>query len=126
VPTSPSFPCIREVLDEPEFNRALGIRQNSRMILGRKKTARLMTPRAPLRLCCEWPGLMISVKATAPFEHAQRRSMSPTAIAHGSVLLGFFFVVKAWSYGLDRVLMHRDRQTSYAISVSRRRGSLLS
>src|SRR5215831_6077077 len=33
---------------------------------------------------------------------AQRRSMSPTAIAHGSVLLGFFFVVKAWSYGLDR------------------------
>jgi hypothetical protein len=78
---------------------------------------------------------MISVKATAPFEHAQRRSMSPTAIAHGSVRLGFFFVVKAWSYGLDRVLMHRDRQTSYsilpssgkgAISVSRRRGSLLS
>jgi uncharacterized membrane protein (UPF0182 family) len=36
---------------------------------------------------------------------AQRRSMSPTAIAHGSVLLGFFFVVKAWSYGLDRYLM---------------------
>src|SRR5260370_35438948 len=34
--------------------------------------------------------------------NAQRRSMSPTAIAHGSVLLGFFFVVKAWSYGLDR------------------------
>ena len=30
---------------------------------------------------------------------AYRRSMSPTAIAHGSVLLGFFFVVKAWSYG---------------------------
>jgi hypothetical protein len=26
-----------EVLDEPELNRALGIRQNSRMILGRKK-----------------------------------------------------------------------------------------
>jgi uncharacterized protein len=36
---------------------------------------------------------------------AQRRSMSPTAIAHGSVLLGFFFVVKAWSYGLDRYLL---------------------
>jgi len=33
---------------------------------------------------------------------AQRRSVSPTAIAHGSVLLGFFFLVKAWSYGLDR------------------------
>src|SRR6266436_7230763 len=26
-----------EVLDEPELNRTLGIRQNSRMILGRKK-----------------------------------------------------------------------------------------
>src|SRR5262245_16332944 len=36
---------------------------------------------------------------------AHRRSMSPTAIAHGSVLLGFFFVVKAWSYGLDRYLL---------------------
>jgi uncharacterized membrane protein (UPF0182 family) len=36
---------------------------------------------------------------------AQRRSMSPTAIAHGSVLLGCFFAVKAWSYGLDRYLL---------------------
>ena len=39
-------------------------------------------------------------------EHtAQRPSMSPAAIAHGSVLLGFFFAVKAWSYGLDRYLL---------------------
>jgi uncharacterized protein len=36
---------------------------------------------------------------------AQRRSMLPTVIAHGSVLLGFFFAVKAWSYGLDRYLL---------------------
>jgi uncharacterized protein len=35
----------------------------------------------------------------------QRRPMSPTAIAHGSVLLGLFFAVKAWSYGLDRYLL---------------------
>ena len=35
----------------------------------------------------------------------QRRSMSPTVIAHGSVLLGLFFAVKAWSYGLDRYLL---------------------
>ena len=35
----------------------------------------------------------------------QRRSISPTAIAHGSVLLGLFFAVKAWSYGLDRYLL---------------------
>jgi len=36
---------------------------------------------------------------------AQRQSMSPTAIAHSSVLLGVFFAVKAWSYGLDRYLL---------------------
>jgi uncharacterized membrane protein (UPF0182 family) len=35
----------------------------------------------------------------------QRWSMSPTAIAHGSVLLGLLFAVKAWSYGLDRYLL---------------------
>ncbi len=35
----------------------------------------------------------------------QRRSISPTAIAHGSSLLGFFFVAKAWSYALDRYLL---------------------
>ncbi len=33
------------------------------------------------------------------------RSMSPTAIAHGSALLGLLFAVKAWSYGLDRYLL---------------------
>ena len=33
------------------------------------------------------------------------RSMSPTAIAHGSALLCLLFVVKAWSYGLDRYLL---------------------
>jgi uncharacterized membrane protein (UPF0182 family) len=35
----------------------------------------------------------------------RRRSMSPTAIAHGSALLGFLFAVKAWSYVLDRYLL---------------------
>ncbi len=35
----------------------------------------------------------------------RQRSMSPTAIAHGSVLLGFFFAVKAWSYSLDQYLL---------------------
>ena len=34
-----------------------------------------------------------------------RRLMSRAAIAHGSVLLGFFFAVKACSYGLDRYLL---------------------
>ncbi|MGZ5187301.1 MAG: UPF0182 family protein, partial [Caldimonas sp.] len=36
---------------------------------------------------------------------AHRRSMSPTVIAHGSALAGLLFVVKAWSYGLDRYLL---------------------
>jgi uncharacterized membrane protein (UPF0182 family) len=35
----------------------------------------------------------------------QRGSLSPTAIAHGSALLGFYFALKAWSYGLDRYLL---------------------
>jgi len=35
----------------------------------------------------------------------QRRSITPTVIAHGSVLLGLFFAVKAWSYSLDRYLL---------------------
>jgi hypothetical protein len=43
---------LGEVLDEPELNRALGIKQNSR---------RLMTSPASLTLCCEWPGLMMPV-----------------------------------------------------------------
>lgn len=34
-----------------------------------------------------------------------RRSVSRTAIAHGSALLGVFFIMKAWSYGLDRYLL---------------------
>jgi uncharacterized membrane protein (UPF0182 family) len=33
------------------------------------------------------------------------RSMSPTVVAHGSVLLGLLFATKAWSYGLDRYLL---------------------
>ena len=40
------------------------------------------------------------------FEHGpQLRSISPAVLAHGSLLLGGFFVVKAWSYGLDRYLL---------------------
>jgi uncharacterized protein len=34
-----------------------------------------------------------------------RRSMSPAAITHGSLLLGLLFTVKAWSYVLDRYLL---------------------
>ena len=34
-----------------------------------------------------------------------RRRMSSAAVTHGSALLGFFFAVKTWSYGLDRFLL---------------------
>jgi uncharacterized membrane protein (UPF0182 family) len=34
-----------------------------------------------------------------------QRSMSETAIAHGSILLGLLLAVKAWSYALDRYLL---------------------
>jgi uncharacterized membrane protein (UPF0182 family) len=38
-----------------------------------------------------------------------RRHVSRAALAHGSALLGAFFLVKAWSYGLDRyLLLYRD------------------
>jgi uncharacterized membrane protein (UPF0182 family) len=38
----------------------------------------------------------------------QPRRISPAAIAHGSALLGCFFAIKAWSYGLDRFLLLYD------------------
>src|SRR5258708_32522450 len=34
-----------------------------------------------------------------------RQWMSSAAVTHGSALLGLFFAVKAWSYGLDRFLL---------------------
>jgi uncharacterized membrane protein (UPF0182 family) len=37
--------------------------------------------------------------------NARRRFVSATAAAHGSVLLGLFFLVEAWSFDLDRYLL---------------------
>jgi uncharacterized membrane protein (UPF0182 family) len=37
-------------------------------------------------------------------DHGHRR-IAPAVIGHGSALLGLFFVVKAWSYALDRYLL---------------------
>jgi uncharacterized protein len=36
------------------------------------------------------------------------RSISPSVVGHGSVLLALFFLVKAWSYSLDRFLLLYD------------------
>lgn len=49
-------------------------------------------------------GAVYWVRGDIEFDE-HRQAISPTAIAHGSALLGLFFVVKAWSYGLDRYLL---------------------
>ncbi|HWE06013.1 MAG TPA: UPF0182 family protein [Rhizomicrobium sp.] len=40
--------------------------------------------------------------------NARRRFVSAAAAAHGSVLLGFFFAIEAWSFDLDRYLLLYD------------------
>ena len=37
-----------------------------------------------------------------------RWTFAPAAVAHGSTLIGLFFLVKAWSYALDRYLLLYD------------------
>jgi len=50
---------------------------------------------------------------------SQHRSISPTVITHGSALLGLCFVVKAWSYGLDRYqLLYGDNGVVVGASYS--------
>src|SRR6202022_1496534 len=49
-------------------------------------------------------GVVYWVRGDIEFNE-QRRSISPAVITHGSALLGLFFAVKAWSYGLDRFLL---------------------
>jgi uncharacterized protein len=49
-------------------------------------------------------GFVYWVRGEIEFD-GQRRFLSPTALAHGSALLGLFFIVKAWSYNLDRFLL---------------------
>src|SRR5262249_1669 len=50
---------------------------------------------------------------------SQRRSASPAAMAHGSVLLGCFFVVRAWSYALERYhLLYGDNRAVVGASYT--------
>jgi uncharacterized protein len=47
--------------------------------------------------------------AHGDIDFGQWPTISPTAIAHGSALLALFFLVKAWSYSLDRfMLLYND------------------
>ena len=57
-----------------------------------------------LVLSAVFAGMIYRVHGDIEYD-LHRRSMSSMAIAHGSVLLGLFFAVKAWSYGLDRYLL---------------------
>src|SRR5713226_3256990 len=57
-----------------------------------------------LVLSALFAGLVYRVHGDIEYD-MHHRSMSPTAIAHGSALLGLLFVVEAASYGLDRYLL---------------------
>src|SRR5258708_379623 len=57
-----------------------------------------------LVLSALFAGLIYRVHGDIEYD-IHHRSMSPTAIAHGSALLGLLFVVQAASYGLDRYLL---------------------
>src|SRR6266403_3083629 len=57
-----------------------------------------------LVLSALFAGLIYRVHGDIEYD-IHHRSMSPTAIAHGSGLLGLLFVVEAVSYGLDRFLL---------------------
>ena len=62
-----------------------------------------------------WMLLVLVVSAVVTFAvYAVERAIdfdrrpwrfSPSAVAHGSALLGVFFAIKAWSYGLDQFLL---------------------
>src|SRR3954447_14302649 len=58
--------------------------------------------------------LSVAVAAAVYWAHGDielakgRQGISSAAIVHGSVLLGLFFVVMAWSYDLDRFLLLYD------------------
>ena len=57
-----------------------------------------------LVLSALFAGMIYRVHGDIEYD-SHHRSMSPTAIAHGSALLGLLFAVKAWSYDLDRYLL---------------------
>ncbi len=57
-----------------------------------------------LVLSALFAGIIYRVHGDIEYD-THHRSISPTAIAHGSALLGLLFVVEAASYGLDRYLL---------------------
>lgn len=86
--------------DDPLYNKDIGFYLFTLPAYVAIKNWMLLT----LFLSALFAGLIYWVHGDIEYD-VQRRSISPAVIAHGSVLLGLFFAVKAWSYGLDRYLL---------------------
>jgi uncharacterized protein len=86
--------------DDPLYNKDIGFYLFSLPAYIAIKNWMLFT----LVLSALFAGAIYWVRGDIEY-HARHRSISPTAIAHGSALVGLLFVVKAWSYGLDRYLL---------------------
>src|SRR4029079_12386645 len=86
--------------DEPLYNKDIGFYLFELPAYILIKNWMMLT----LGLCALFAGARYWVHGDIEYD-VHRRSMSPTAIAHGSVLLGLLLAVKAWSYGFDRYLL---------------------
>src|SRR3984957_17431087 len=87
-------------VDDPLYNKDIGFYLFSLPAYILIKNWMLLT----LVLSALFAGTIYWVHGDIEYD-AHHRSMSPTVIAHGSVLAGLLFAVKAWSYGLDRYLL---------------------
>ena len=86
--------------DDPLYNKDIGFYLFSLPAYIAIKNWMLLT----IVLGATFAGTVYWIRGDIEYD-VQHRSMSPTAIAHGSALAGLFFVVTAWSYGLDRYLL---------------------
>src|SRR5947208_4957113 len=86
--------------DDPLYNKDIGFYLFALPAYIIVKNWMLLT----LVLSALFAGIIYRVHGDIEYD-IHHRSMSPTAIAHGSALLGLLFVVEAGSYGLDRYLL---------------------
>jgi hypothetical protein len=86
--------------DDPLYNKDIGFYLFSLPAYILVKNWMLLT----LVLSALFAGTIYWVHGDIEYD-VHNRSISPTAIAHGSALLGLLFVVEAASYGLDRYLL---------------------
>src|SRR5260370_37650033 len=86
--------------DDPHYNKDIGFYLFSLPVYIVIKNWMLFT----IVLSALFAGTIYWARGDIEYD-VHHRSMSPTAIAHGSALAGLLFAVKAWSYGLDRYLL---------------------